>query len=167
MDDLTSRALVRNTAFDAFGNKFQVILNVLLEVTVCRPACHGTDRAHPAIGFVRTALIQNDLTRGFVGTGQKRANHAGAGTRSHCLGNVARKLDTAIGDDRNVKLVTNFRAFKDCRQLRDTDTGNNTSGTDRTRTDADLDRIRTGFGQCLYGFGGGNVTGDDLGIADL
>ncbi len=87
---------------------------------------------------------------------------ATVGAGGQCLGEVAGKLDAAIGDHRHVVLAGLFGAIHDRGQLRNPDAGHDTGGTDRTRADTDLDRVGPGIDQCLCRFGGRDIAGNDL-----
>ena len=54
--------------------------------------------------------------------------------------------------------------FVDGRQLRHTDTTDHTRGADRAWSNADLDRIRTGFDEILCRLTRGDVAGNDLDV---
>jgi hypothetical protein len=55
------------------------------------------------------------------------------------LGEIAGKLDAAVGNDRNAGLVGFFDRADHGRQLRHADARDDARGADRARTDADLD----------------------------
>jgi putative hemolysin len=73
-------------------------------------------------------------------------------------------MGTIIGDDRDAALFCNFIAVHDCGDLWNTDTGNDTCGTDRTRSDTNFNCISSGINQCLCSSTGCNVSGDNLQI---
>ena len=106
MQDRRDRALVRYLAFNPLRNQFQRIADVLLEVTISRAARHGTQRAHAAIGFVRPALVEENLARGFVGPSKQAAQHGDIGTTRNRFGQIARKLNPAIGDNRRAGCIS-------------------------------------------------------------
>ena len=61
-------------------------------------------------------------------------------------------------------MLCNFIAVHDCGDLWNTDTGNDTCGTDRTRSDTNFNCISSGINQCLCSSTGCNVSGDNLQI---
>src|SRR5262249_9837034 len=156
------RAFIRYLAFNPFGHELERVLDVLLEVAVGRAARHGAHRAHAAIGLVRTALIEKDLARRLIGTGEQRAHHGAVGARGERLGEIAGILDSAIGDHRRTGPARNLDRIHDSRELRHPDTGDDAGGADRARADADLDRVRAGIDQCLGTLAGRDIAGNHL-----
>ena len=77
------------------------------------------------------------------------------------LGEIARELDAAIGDHRNIGRLGGLDGCHDGCQLRHAYTGHDAGGADRAWTDTDLDGIRTGINQCLGAAGGGDIAGHD------
>src|SRR5205085_4481104 len=76
-DDRDHRALVRDTAFDAFGHQLvgvRVGARVVLEVAVGAALLHRADRAHAAVALVAAALEQHDLARRLFGAGEHAAH---------------------------------------------------------------------------------------------
>ena len=162
MHHVADRPLVGHLPLDAFGNKLQRILDVLLEVAVGGAARHCADRTHAAIGLVGAALPQEHLAGCLVGARQQRADHGDVGACGERLGEVTGKLDAAVGDHGHVGLLRRLDRFHDGGELGHADTGHDARGADRARTDAHLDRVRAGVDQRLRAFGGSDVTGDHL-----
>src|SRR5690606_17975772 len=104
----------------------------VLEVTVRRTLAlaHGAQRTHATVRLIGSALEQLDFTRGFVGTGQHRADHHHTGTGGNGFGDVARETDAAVSHHRNTVFFHRRSDVGDRRNLRHTDTGNDTGGTD-------------------------------------
>src|SRR3546814_1807375 len=62
MDYVLRRALIGHLTLDAFGHQLHLILDVLLEIAICRPTRHRAYRSHAAIAFVGAPLIQERLS---------------------------------------------------------------------------------------------------------
>src|SRR4051812_22243733 len=120
---LAQRALVRHATLDAFGNQLRRRLDVGLEVAVLRPFLHRADRSHAAIRLIRAALIQDDLARRLVGTGEQRTDHHGVGAGGQGLRDVARVLDAAVTDDRDTGALGRADRIADRGELRHADAG--------------------------------------------
>ena len=108
VEDRGNRPLVSHLSFDAFRYELQLIAHFRLEIAVCRTARHGTDRPHTAIGFKRAALMQIDFAGAFFRTGQQRTSHCRDRSSGQRLGEIARKLDAAISDYRDILLLRCF-----------------------------------------------------------
>ncbi len=162
--DGAERPLVGHAAFDSFGDQLQIIADVLLEIAVRRAPGHGAQRAHAAIGLVGAPLVQEHLARTFVGAGEERSDHHAIGAGGDGLGDVAGKLDAAVGDDRNVLFPAGVHRVGDGGKLGHADTRDHPGGADGTRPDADLDAVRPGIDQCLGAFAGGDVAGHHLDV---
>ena len=92
----------------------------------------------------------------------KRADHGDVGAGGERLGQIAGIFDAAIGDHGHVGLLRGFDRIHDRGQLRHADAGDNARGADRTRTDADLDRVGAGIDQRLRALFGRDIAGDHL-----
>ena len=78
------------------------------------------------------------------------------------LGDIARKADAAVRDQRYAGAFECRGDVRDGGDLRHADACNDAGRADRAGTDADLDAVRTRFDERLGGFGGNDVAGDDL-----
>ena len=76
-------------------------LDLGLEVAVGAAVGHRAERAHAAVDLVRAALVEDDLAGRLVGAGEERADHHASRAGGERLGDVARVLDAAVGDDRD------------------------------------------------------------------
>ena len=76
MQYLSNRPLERDLSLNAFGHKLVGFGNILLEIPVGRAACHGSHRAHAAIGFVASPLIEKHLARTFRCAGKQEPTMA-------------------------------------------------------------------------------------------
>ena len=99
-----------------------------------------------------------------VGAGEQRAEHDGVGAGDERLGDVARVLQAAVGDDRDAGLAGGERRLVDGRDLRHADAGDDAGGADRARSDADLDGVGTGVDERLRALAGRDVAADDVDV---
>ena len=169
MHDGAHRALVRHAAFDTFRYQLLGTGRGVLKVTV-RGALglgHGAQRTHAAVGLVGTALEQLDFARRLFGTGQHGADHHGGGTGGDGFGQVAGEADTTIGNQRHAGAGQRGGDIGHGADLRYADAGDDTSGADGTRADADLDAVSAGFGEGLGGFASGDVAADHLDVREV
>ena len=90
--------LIGNAAFHSLRNQF---LGILLEITVFAAVFHGRQRAHTAVCLVFAALIEFELARAFITSGEDTAHHTDIGTRSKRFGHITGILDTAVRDNRD------------------------------------------------------------------
>ena len=81
------------------------------------------------------------------------------------LGDVAGKADTAVGDQRHVRVLERCGDVGHRGDLRHADAGHDAGGTDRAGTDTDLDRIGARIDERARGFRRGDVAGDHLAVA--
>src|SRR5690606_15507897 len=136
--DVGERAFNGDTAFNTV--RYQLIHAgfFILEVTVRRTLAlaHGAQRTHATVRLKGTPLEQLDFARGFVGTGQHRADHHHTGTGGNGFGDVARETDTTVSDHRNTVFFHRRRNIGDGRDLRYTHASDDTGGTDGTRANA-------------------------------
>src|SRR5581483_8964309 len=134
-------ALVRHAAFHALGHELVDVHVRVLEVAVGCALLHGAERAHAAIGLVGAALEELDLAGGFLGAGEKRAEHHRMRAGGDCLGDVAGVAHAAIGDERHASALERLGDVLDGGDLRYADAGDDARGADRARADADLDAV--------------------------
>src|SRR5215468_12197652 len=163
---LAQRPLVRDAALDALGHELLRRLDLALEVAVLRAVLHRADRAHAAVRLVRSALVQDDLARRLVGAGEQAADHHGVRARRQRLGDVARVLDAAVGDDRDARAARRRDRIADRSQLRYADAGDDPRGADRPRSDSDLDRVDAALDQRARRVAGRDVARDQLDLAE-
>ena len=161
MHRIGKRSFKGYTPLDPFRHQL-LVRAVRLKITVTRTLLHRRDRAHTAIGFVGTPLEQLDFARGFLGTGKHTADHDGIGAGDHGLGNITGKTDATVGYQRYTSAFERLRNVTDRGNLGHADTSDNARGTDRPRTDADLDRVGTCFNQVARRRTRGDVTADHL-----
>ena len=161
---LPTGPLCGDPALDALGHQLQRVGHLLLEIAVGRAARHRADRAHAAVIFVAAALVEEHLARALVGAGEQRAEHRAIGAGGDRLGEVAGKLDAAIGDHRHAVLAAFLDGIDDRGELRHADPGDHAGRADRARPDADLDRVGAGLDQRPRALGGRDVADDDLGV---
>src|SRR5207245_776521 len=72
----------------------------VLEVAVPAPLAlaHRLERPHAAIELVGPALVEDRLARALLRAGEETADHDAVGAGGDRLGDVARELDAAVGD---------------------------------------------------------------------
>ena len=143
---ILNMSFVSNTSFYAFRNKF---LRILLEVTVFTSVLHSCDRSHTAVYFIFSALIQFECSRALVASCKHASHHADIRTGCDCLCDISGILDTTVCNDRDSVFFCSFVAVHNSSDLRNTDTCNNSCGTDRSRSDTNLNCIYTGLDQSL------------------
>src|SRR5678816_1811751 len=97
-------ALVRHAPFDAFRYEL-FFFHLGLHITVLASLAHRADRPHAAISLEGAPLVQDGLARRFLGAGEQAADHHAGGAGRDRLGDVARILDAAVRDDRDVLLA--------------------------------------------------------------
>ena len=93
---------------------------------------------------------------------EHRADHHGVGAGDQRLGDVARLLQTAIGDHRDAGGLARQRGFVDRGDLGYATSGHDAGRADRARTEADLDRVGACVDECLRTLAGRDVAADDL-----
>ena len=84
------------------------------------------------------------------------------GARRDGLGDVAGKLDAAVGDQRDAGAARGARAFGDRGDLRHARAADHARGADRARPDADLDAVHAQRDQIARAFVSRDVAGDQL-----
>ena len=65
---------------------------------------HDVEGTHAPVHLVGAALVEHHFARGLVGSGEEIADHDHVGPCGEGLGDVAGKLDAAIGDDGDAPL---------------------------------------------------------------
>src|SRR4051812_5427647 len=162
-------ALVRDAALDAFRHQLVDVHVGVLEVAVGRALLHRAERAHAAIRLVRAPLVELDVARRLVGTGEERAQHDRVRAGGDGLCHVARVAHAAVGDEGYAGLLERRGDVLDCGDLRHAHAGDDARGADRAGTDADLYPVRTVVDERLRTIAGADVAADDLhvGIARL
>ncbi len=153
---------VGNLALDAFRHQLGGTFGFILEVAVTAAFFHGAQRSHAAVSLVGSALIKKGLARRFVGAGKETADHHRMGAAADGLGDIAGKLDAAIGDNRHTVPGRGDGTVVDGGHLRHPDSGDDPGGADRARPDPDLDAVGAGLDQVLRALGGCDVAGNDL-----
>src|SRR5262245_1569536 len=147
MDIEGERALVRHLPFNPFRDQLLGIFHVCLAVAVSAPLAHGTERTHPAINFVSSALIENRFPGTLFGPREKTADHHRVRAGRQRLCDIAGEFDAAVGDDGHVTARRGFSTTANRRNLRHADAGYDTGSANGTRPDTDLDHIDAGLDQ--------------------
>ena len=107
-------------------------------------------------------MIEKHLARRLVGAGKQRSHHGAVGAGGERLGEIAGIFDAAVGNDRCAAPARDLDRIHDGGELGYADTGDHARGADRSRADADLDRVRAGVDQRLGAFAGRDVAGNHL-----
>ena len=168
VDHRRDAPLVRHAPLDALGHELPrgVVrggrVEVLLEVAVRAAAPQRPDRTHPAVVLEAAALVEDEFARTLVGAGEQAAHHHRAGADRERLGDVAGVADAAVGDDRDVVLRRRGRALGHRGDHGHPDAGDDAGRADRSRPDADLDRVHARFGQRPRAARGRDVAGDEV-----
>ena len=154
-------ALVSHTAFNTFGNQF---LRILLEVTILTAVLHGCDGTHATVYLVFSTLEQLVFSRALLTSCEHGTHHTYVTTGCNSLGDISGILNTTISNDGNTIFLCHAVAIHDSGYLRNTDTCNDTGGTDGTGADTYLNRICAGLDQGTGSITGSHVTCDYLQI---
>src|SRR5262249_22179724 len=149
---------------DPLGYELQCAGHLLLKIAVGGAARHRSDRTHAAIIFVAAALIEKDFARALVGPGEERAEHRAIRPGGDRLGEVTGEFDATLGDTRHASIAAFGDGIGDCGELWYTDPGDDTGRADRSRADANLDRVGACLDQSLSALSRHDISGDQLGV---
>ena len=94
-------------------------------------------------------LDEHQVAGALVAAGEQRAEHDGVGAGDERLGDVARVLQAAVGDDRHAGLAGGERRLVDGGDLGHAHAGDDAGGADRAGADADLDGVGAGVDERL------------------
>jgi hypothetical protein len=122
---------------------------------------HRRERPHTAIRLEDPPFEEELFSRSFLEAREKTPDHHGVRAGGDCLGDVSGILDSSVGDDRNAVLTGNFHGIEYGGELRNSDSGHDPGGADRTGPHSDLDNVRSGIDQSLSTLAGGNIAGYD------
>ena len=125
---------------------------------------HRAERAHAAIGFVRSTLEQHALARAFVEPREQAADHHGVGPGRERFGDVSRVANASVGDERCLGSLDRLRRFVNRGDLRHTDAGDDPRRADRSRPDAHFHRVGPGFDEVARSVARGHVAGHDVDV---
>ena len=135
-----SKPFDKDAAFDALRHQFAAA-GGFLRVAVGRALRHRAHGTHAAIALESAALVKNGLARTFFGARQQAADHHAIGAGRDGLGDVARKFDAAVGDQRDSAASRRLGAFGNRGDLRNAGAADHARGADRSRPDANLDAV--------------------------
>src|SRR5207249_4196869 len=95
---------------------------------------------------------EHGFSRAFVGPCEQGAYHYRVRSGCKRLGDIARKLDSSVRDQRNSRLARNFGTIENCRNLRDSGTCHHTGRANGARSHPNLHGIhaRAGKGRCPF-----------------
>src|SRR3974390_112541 len=90
VQDGDDAALVRYATLDALRHPLLELGGGVLEVAVGAgmALAHGAERAHAAVGLIRSALVELDLAGRLLGAGEQSADHDGVCAGGDGLGDV-------------------------------------------------------------------------------
>src|SRR5690349_4000746 len=152
--DAGERATVGHLALDALRHQL-VLGDVLLEVAVLgvglrlAAGLHGAQRTHTAVRLVLLAVDEDQIAGALLGAGQQAAEHHAVGTGHDRLGDVARILDAAVGDDRNARRTAGPGGLHHGGDLRHADARDDPGRADRAGAHAHLDPVGARLDQGL------------------
>ncbi len=170
------RSSIRHPALDAFRNELReaVLAGALalhhafsahlgagkvfgaLKVALARTLAHGSKRAHAAIALEAAPLIENGFAGALINAGKQGADHDGTSSGGDGLGDLARVLDAAVGDDGNAALLCSTRCFGNGRDLRHSRAGDHARGANGAGSDANFNsvsaRVDQGHGALVGGY---------------
>ena len=137
IDHVRQRPLVRHAPLDALGDQARLLADAALEVTVLAVAAalHGADGSHAAIVLVALALQDHQIAGTLIHSDQQPTQHHGVRARRDSLGDVARILDAAVGDDWDAAGACRARAVVDSGDLWHADPRHDTRCADRVMHD--------------------------------
>src|SRR6185437_7794724 len=97
---------VGDLALDALGDDLVVAGDLGLEVAVLgvgllAAARHRAEGAHATVGLVLLAVDEDQVAGRLLAAGQQRADHDRVGAGDDRLRDLARVLESAVGDDRD------------------------------------------------------------------
>src|SRR5712691_3139567 len=115
VDQRPQHAFVGHARLDALGDEAALIDYAALEVAVLAVAAllHGPDRAHRPVVLEALPVGDDQFAWALVDARQQATQHDGVCTSSDGLGDIARVLDTTVGDDRHIILAGNAGAVID------------------------------------------------------
>src|SRR5205823_864623 len=139
----------------------------ILEVTLTRTGRHGAQRTHAAIGFEGAALVQDQLTRTLVSSGEQRSNHHCPRTSCESLRDVTGVFDTTGGDHWYVRIFGGAISLCNGCNLGNSSAGHHSRGADGARADSNFDRIHAGARQFACAVKRAYVAGDQIYFGQL
>ena len=148
-------SFICNTSLYAFRNK---LLCIFLEITIFTAVLHSSNRSHTTVYFIFTSLIQFKSSRALIASCEDTSHHTYICTSCNCLGNVSGIFDTTVCNDRDSITISNLITIHYCSNLWYTNTCNHTCGTNRSKSDTNLNCVNTSLYQSLGGSSCGNVS---------
>ena len=163
VNEIGQHSFVRHAALDAFGNQL-AHGGSLLAVSVRAAHDHGPERSHAAIGLERSPVVDDQLARALVQTGQQASQHDAGGPGRQGLGDVARVADTTISYNRHTGGLGFSRTLEDGPDLGHAYPADDAGRADASRPDADLDGVGPGFDQVADRLGRADIAGHELNV---
>src|SRR5262249_47049280 len=123
MEYLHDTALVGHPSLDSFRHQLLELGGGVLEVSIGRAEAlaHGAEGSHPAVGLVGSALVHLNFAGRLFRAGEQAADHDRMGARSEGLRDVARESNTAVRNDRHIRIAQRFSNIGYRRDLWNTD----------------------------------------------
>ena len=119
----------------------------------------------PRIILKRRPSSRNDSPGTLLGAREHRSHHHARRAGGERLDDVARILDAAVGDDRNV--ARPFDRVEHRGELRNSDAGDDARRADRARPDADFHRVDAALDERRRAFARRDVAGDELDVREM
>ena len=145
---------------DSLGGHLAGGVGFLMTVTGGAACLHGGEATHATVLFVELATDLDHLSGGLGATGQDAAADD-ALRQGESLDDVARFGDAAVGKDGDFFCRRCLGADMKGGHLRDTDTGHDAGGADRTGPLSDLDDAGTAVGEKFNPRGACDITCND------
>src|SRR5205823_11910705 len=144
-DHVGHRTAIWHAPFDPLGHELLQRHLALLEIAIRRSFFHGGETAHAANHFEASTFQQERFAGTFFGACEHRAHHHAFGAGRERLYRIARILDAAVGNHRDVGGAAD--GVDDGGDLRNTDAGHDAGRTNRSWTDADFHRVDAALGE--------------------
>src|SRR5260221_2952762 len=164
MQDAGKRPLVRDAAFDPFGDELLHVLDVTLEVAVLREGArlHRADGAHAAVLLEALAVGEDHLARRLVSSGEHAAEHHRVRDDHDRIRDVTGGRDPTVCDPRHAVTRSRLGDVVDRGDLRDADAGDYARCTYSARPNPTFYGVGASVDQCFGGLARRDVAGDHL-----
>jgi len=178
-NELGDGAAVKDGTSDTLGNKDVGLLGevtgstsvaglAVLGTVTGLLVLHGGDRAHTTVGLDELTLVADVVLTGRLGgTGKETAHHDGAGTHGQTLDDVAKVLDTTVGDTGNTEASGKGGDAAHGSGLGTTDSHDLLGDTGTTAAHANSQAIDTGGNQSSSLLAGNDVTTNNVDLGEF
>ncbi|CIV75628.1 Uncharacterised protein [Streptococcus pneumoniae] len=103
----------------------------------------------------------------FISSSKHRSKHNSISTCSKCFYNISRILDPTVSNNRFTIFARNSCSIVDSCYLRNTNTSNHTSSTDRTWSNTNLNNVYTRFIKGTCTFSSSNISSNQSPIWEM